>query len=1368
MPPPIAAIFVSSTWFDLQAERKAVADALHRFREAKFIGMEYFGSRDDTTQTASIEEVDHSQLYVGIFAGRYGSGITEAEYRRARQRGLDCLIYFKDERALQLGESEAGQLKKLLALKDELRRNHTVSEFKDANDLAAKVTADIHRWLFDKFLRQAAAEESADEILVPFTGAPLANGHNGFRLRGASDHGAVADTIAMAAPKPRQLPLQPSLRPMPGLVDRESEIAEAVTALTSLLILEFTGAAGTGKTALLRHLAYHPQLAKLPGGVIYCDRVGRQTPGDLLQFCFDAFYDSRQVCHPGNPALLQLLRSQKALVLFDDVELSGHDLTPVFNALTECAIAIATTNRMAMDAKAVYVRGLPVDDAVALIEREYGAPLNDNDRVAAKHLALRLGRSPGHIIQVVAQMRERQIALVDYVAQLPSEEIVAGQLVETRSAPERKLLAALVAAAAPLSKAALAAAADLPQLESILASLEAAQLIESHGSNFTLLANLGEDFAPPAEQIAVKQRLLEHFINAAEQLVDNQPSLIDQAEAIDKILDWAVEQERWPEVLRLTRVIEPLWRMSKHWGAWQRSLERIQQAAENSGDGATADWASHQLGTRGLCLGDQSMARRMLTRVLESRIARGDHWGAAVTRHNLDLLNLTVAPSESTVTRDTNIEEPPQSWWSRLRQLPLAITGSIFAMFCLIIALVVSQFDSKPLPAPALLSFSPNLLEFRSSALHVPALAQSVTITNSGNAPVALGPVSLIGAGHEDYFISDNSCAEQTLAAGGDCRIRVMFTPTVDGPRVAALSLTDQRREPLAQIPVRGQSGLPRDTAPGQITFAPAPFDLGAREVGAGITASLTLTNSGDAPLRVADIIIGGSHRQDFIDAESECRQKEIPQRMSCTIPITFKPSAAGARSATLTVVSAEGAKEELMLRGTGVEAAPSSVSARPPNLSFGAVAIGQRLTRNLLIQNQGKGVEIASIAIEGGTRREFVISQNDCPMGNLADGRSCQLEITFAPAAAGGREAVIVITHSGGAGELRVSLDGSGIPVGGGIALFPEPLEFSEQAVDSQPVSRRVAISNSGSAQVRVGRAEIVGPDARQFAITGNSCGDSLAAQSRCSLTLRYAPKSVGNHRAVLRIEPLGTITREVTLRGAAVVIQKPLAAVTPTRLSFTEVPLGRSRIQEVKINNPGTTELVITRAEIRGAASFALLNQCREPIKPGGPPCTLRIRFTPQTSGSHDAELSIAHNAVDSPLRVPIDGAARERPAITAISVSPISLNFVEQIYGTTSRAQQLAIANTGTVSLNIRAIRIQGANASDFKKVTDNCSQREIASGGRCEITIEFAPKAGQTAHLPSDRHANLVLTYDAAGSRETVALSGVAIPGSAPIR
>jgi hypothetical protein len=149
--------FVSSTWFDLEPERDAVESLLQRFRETKFIGMEYFGSRDETTRQVSLNEVDRSDLYVGVIGGRYGSGITEAEYDRAIERKLPCLIYFKHEAAIEPEgrDQKPAEIENLRKFKDKIRDHvtgHTVAEFSGSNDLASRLASDLHNWLFDRYL----------------------------------------------------------------------------------------------------------------------------------------------------------------------------------------------------------------------------------------------------------------------------------------------------------------------------------------------------------------------------------------------------------------------------------------------------------------------------------------------------------------------------------------------------------------------------------------------------------------------------------------------------------------------------------------------------------------------------------------------------------------------------------------------------------------------------------------------------------------------------------------------------------------------------------------------------------------------------------------------------------------------------------------------------------------------------------------------------------------------------------------------------------------------------------------------------------------------------------------------------------------
>lgn len=177
MPLPVFRVFVSSTWEDLRPERQAVFSALHNHPQVKFVGMEDFGSRDEDTRKASVAAVADSELYVGIIGGRYGSGITEEEYRAASKQNQDRLIYFKAESTIQPTERDHEPWPKLQRdrFKKELRAAHTLSsEFDSPQDLARKLYADLSRWCATETLRRVSRAEETS-LPVHQLQSPLAN-----------------------------------------------------------------------------------------------------------------------------------------------------------------------------------------------------------------------------------------------------------------------------------------------------------------------------------------------------------------------------------------------------------------------------------------------------------------------------------------------------------------------------------------------------------------------------------------------------------------------------------------------------------------------------------------------------------------------------------------------------------------------------------------------------------------------------------------------------------------------------------------------------------------------------------------------------------------------------------------------------------------------------------------------------------------------------------------------------------------------------------------------------------------------------------------------------------------------------------------
>ncbi|HEV2799671.1 MAG TPA: tetratricopeptide repeat protein [Pyrinomonadaceae bacterium] len=313
-------VFVSSTWLDLQPERQAVEAALQRLRtDTTFAGMEYFGSRHENTRRASIDEVDRCHLYVGIFAARYGSGITEDEYRRARERGLPCFIYFKAESTITLDkvEKDAEQVAKLNKLKAELRQGHTVTEFNSPEDLAAKVTADLHRWIVDEYQRQAAASQ------IPFS--PSTTLH---QLRA----------------------------PVTDFVGREREIEVLIDALRtggSAGISGISGMGGIGKTELSLLVA-HRLRSEYPDAQLFIDMRGTDekslAPADALAACIRAFLGADTKLPEAVDELIKIYRNsldgKRALILLDNAADSAQ-VRPLMPP-AGCALLVTSRETLAL------------------------------------------------------------------------------------------------------------------------------------------------------------------------------------------------------------------------------------------------------------------------------------------------------------------------------------------------------------------------------------------------------------------------------------------------------------------------------------------------------------------------------------------------------------------------------------------------------------------------------------------------------------------------------------------------------------------------------------------------------------------------------------------------------------------------------------------------------------------------------------------------------------------------------------------------------------------------------------------------------------------------------------------------------------
>jgi hypothetical protein len=184
-------VFLSSTSVDLAEHRRAVKDGLDRIGE-RVLRMETFGARPDEPARASLSEVRECDLFVGIYAHRYGfvpsdahASVTELEYERAVELGKPVFAFVVEEDfdwKPSFIEGEPGRTR-LAALKQRLSASHTVERFNTPTDLSLNVLTSVSNYR-SKQLERHIPLPAAMQLIGPENVALL---HTSFRSLKADD-----------------------------------------------------------------------------------------------------------------------------------------------------------------------------------------------------------------------------------------------------------------------------------------------------------------------------------------------------------------------------------------------------------------------------------------------------------------------------------------------------------------------------------------------------------------------------------------------------------------------------------------------------------------------------------------------------------------------------------------------------------------------------------------------------------------------------------------------------------------------------------------------------------------------------------------------------------------------------------------------------------------------------------------------------------------------------------------------------------------------------------------------------------------------------------------------------------------------------
>jgi hypothetical protein len=396
---------------------------------------------------------------------------------------------------------------------------------------------------------------------------------------------------------------------------------------------------------------------------------------------------------------------------------------------------------------------------------------------------------------------------------------------------------------------------------------------------------------------------------------------------------------------------------------------------------------------------------------------------------------------------------------------------------------------------PPLVYLSVLSLSFGSQAVGTTSPPQIVQL--SASAPIKITKIATSAK-----FAETNTCGGGPVRV---CQISVTFTPSAPGVQNGTLAISDNGSGSPQTVSLSGTG-----TAP-VVALSPKNLNFGNQTVGSTSTQMVsTLTNNGNVTLTIASMGVTGTNRADF--AEMNTCGASVPVGGSCTISVTFTPAATGTRTASVSVTdNARNNPQSVPLRGAGVL---PTVTLTPTSLIFpDQVVFTSSKAQKVTLANPGPGIlTITSIAASG----QFS-QTNTC--GTMVKPKAkCMINVTFKPTTKGSLTGSVSISDNAPGSPQAVTLNGTGTYV----KLNPASLNFGNQPVGTQSLSKRITLTNEGSVTVNLAGISITGTNASDFAQT-NTCGTSVASGASCFINVIFTPSTQGSRTAQVSISDDG-----------------------------------------------------------------------------------------------------------------------------------------------------------------------------------------------------------------------------------------------------
>jgi hypothetical protein len=306
--------------------------------------------------------------------------------------------------------------------------------------------------------------------------------------------------------------------------------------------------------------------------------------------------------------------------------------------------------------------------------------------------------------------------------------------------------------------------------------------------------------------------------------------------------------------------------------------------------------------------------------------------------------------------------------------------------------------------APPAFGVSPSSLSFAAQPLNQASAPQTLTVSNTGGAPLANVGFQITGTSAGSFSTGSTSCGA-TLANGGSCTVQVVFTPIASGGSSASLVITSSTAGvTAATVPLTGagQSLAGLNVNPAQLLF---PTVVPGQS---SLSQTVILTNSGGSTANSLTLTVTPPFSLVPV-AQNNCGAT-LAAGASCSTGVIFSPSLNGLYTGTLTIASPSlTASASVPLSGTG--GVPGSVQFQPSLLIFQQTGVGLLSgSSTVTITNPDSVISLGSLALT--VTAGFQLVSSTCP-ATLAPGAHCTAVVAFAPVSAGAQNGSLNVTSS-------------------------------------------------------------------------------------------------------------------------------------------------------------------------------------------------------------------------------------------------------------------------------------------------------------------------------------------------------------------